>query len=324
MTKPFVLSAMLAAQSLMAEGWQKMPPLPEPSGGFIVGEHEGRVFVVGGTNWQDGVKIYQRSIYGFDPREMRWTKMGLLSEPIAYAVSGDVDGRLVWGGGTSDGRGVKRVGAIGQETTTQTDEGMPSHVVLSAGGVMGDEMVFVGGTDEVSDLTRFTRATFSRNVKSRKITNLPEFPGKPFGTAGSAVMGDRLFVFGGANWDFDKGAVVNTAGGYAFSLTKREWKQITSLPFAARGITAVALGDRFIYLVGGYKNDVEEFSGETFFYDTETDRYLTGPPAPYRGMVGLVVCDGFLYCLGGEDRKKSRTDQCWRISIHELLAASGR
>ncbi len=322
MIKPFVLSAMLAAQSLMAEGWQKMPPLPEPNGGFVAGEQNGRVVVLGGTNWRGGVKCYLQDIYALDPGEGKWTKTGLLFEPIAYAVSGSVDGHLVWAGGTSSGPGVKRVGATDALAPMSVAENLPDRVVLSAGGVMGDEMVFVGGTDEVSDLTHFTRATFSRNVKSGKITNQPEFPGKPFGTAGSAVMGDRLFVFGGANWDSDKGMVVNTADGYAFSLTKREWKQIASLPFAARGIAAIALNDRFVYLVGGYKNDVEEFSGETFFYDTETDRYLAGPPAPYRGMVGLVVCDGFLYCLGGEDRKKSRTDQCWRIEVRELLKAS--
>jgi hypothetical protein len=36
-------------------------------------------------------------------------------------------------------------------------------------------------------------------------------------------------------------------------------------------------------------------------------------------MVSLVVCDGFLYCLGGEDRKQSRTDAAFRIPVAELL-----
>jgi N-acetylneuraminic acid mutarotase len=315
---------MIAAQSLMAEGWQKMPPMPEASGGFVVGEQEGRIFVLGGTNWRDEVKHYLTSVYAFDPREMQWMKMASLSEPIAYAVSGTVDGHLMWAGGTRSGPSVKRAGTLDKVVTTSEAKALPDRVVVSAGGVIGEELVFVGGTDEVNDLTHLTRAAFSRNVKSGKITELPEFPGKPFGTAGSAVIGDRLFIFGGANWDFEKETVVNTADAYALSLSKREWKRLTSLPFVVRGMHGIPLNDRLIYLLGGYKNDVEEFGSETFFYDTETDRYLPGPPAPYRGLVELVICDGFLYCVGGEDRKKSRTDQCWRIPVRELLEVANR
>jgi hypothetical protein len=36
-------------------------------------------------------------------------------------------------------------------------------------------------------------------------------------------------------------------------------------------------------------------------------------------MVALVVLDGYLYCLGGEDKKQSRTDACYRIRVEELL-----
>lgn len=36
-------------------------------------------------------------------------------------------------------------------------------------------------------------------------------------------------------------------------------------------------------------------------------------------MVGLVKHEGFIYCLGGEDKKQSRTDKCFRIPVDELL-----
>jgi hypothetical protein len=36
-------------------------------------------------------------------------------------------------------------------------------------------------------------------------------------------------------------------------------------------------------------------------------------------MVALVVLDGYLYCLGGEDKKQSRTDACYRIGVDKLL-----
>ena len=36
-------------------------------------------------------------------------------------------------------------------------------------------------------------------------------------------------------------------------------------------------------------------------------------------MVSLAVLGDHLYCLGGEDKKQSRTDACYRISLAELL-----
>jgi hypothetical protein len=36
-------------------------------------------------------------------------------------------------------------------------------------------------------------------------------------------------------------------------------------------------------------------------------------------MVGIVKMDGHVYCLGGEDKKQSRTDKLFRIPVAELL-----
>ncbi|MEQ1860785.1 MAG: kelch repeat-containing protein [Chthoniobacteraceae bacterium] len=304
MRRLLVLSALLAAQSFAADGWQKLPPMPEPSGGFVCGEENGKVVVIGGTNWRNDVKHFLASRHVFDPATMTWEKADSLPEPIAYAVSGVSDGKLVWAGGTNGAGSVRRGAA------------MPAEVIISAGGVIGDEIVFVGGTDDVADLAHLTRAAFALNLKSGAVTKLPDFPGKSFGTAASAVIGDRLFVFGGVNWNGD---VANTADAYALSLGAREWRKLKPLPFAVRGLTGVALSDTRIYLAGGYKSDAEEFSDDALIYDTATDSYAPAPRLPYRAMVGLVKCGEFLYCFGGEDRKKSRTDQCWRIRVAELL-----
>ncbi len=300
-----MLSALAAAStSLAADGWQRLPPMPEPSGGFVCGEEGGKVVVIGGTNWRNDVKHFLASRHVFDPEKMVWEKAPALPEPIAYAVSGTTSGKLIWAGGTNGERSVRRVAS------------MPAEVILCAGGVIGDEIVFVGGTDDAADLTHLTRAAFAVNVTTNAMTKLPDFPSKAFGIAASAVLGDRLFIFGGANWN---GNVVNAADAYSFSLASREWRKLKPFPFAARGLNAVPLTDTLIYLAGGYKNDAEEFSDEAFLYDIAGDGYTPAPRLPYRAMAGLVKCGDFLYCFGGEDRKKSRTDQCWRIRVAELL-----
>lgn len=304
MKRPLMLSALIAVQSFAADGWQRLPAMPEPSGGFVCGEEEGRLVIAGGTNWRDGMKRHLTTRHIFDPVKMAWEAGAALPEPIAYAVSGSASGRLVWAGGTNGERGVRRVPS------------MPAEVILSAGGVIGDEIVFVGGTDDVAELAHLTRGAFSLNTKTDAVTKLPEYPGKAFGTAASATIGARLFIFGGVNWT---GEVANSSEAYVLSLAAREWKKLKPLPFAVRGLTAAALNDRLIYLGGGYKNDAEEFTDEAFLYDAQSDTYTPAARLPYRGMVGLVKCGEFLYCFGGEDRKKSRTDQCFRIRIAELL-----
>jgi len=303
---------MMTASTLASDRWEKLPPMPEPIGGFIAAEEDGKLVLIGGTTWRGDAKHFLTSRYVFDPAKMAWEKGPSVPEPIAYAVSGNWNGKLAWGGGTNGDRSVRRI-------TTAPGEMLPELVVLSGGGLIGDELVFAGGTDDPAKIDRTTRAAFSVNLKSGEVTKLPDFPGKGFGVAASAILGGQLFLFGGANWDAEKSTVVNTADAYALTLSTREWRQLKPFPFPVRGLTGIALDDRLIYLAGGYKNDVEEFSPEGFFYDTKTDTYSSAPRPPYRAMVALVKVGEYLYCFGGEDKKKSRTDECWRIPLAKLL-----
>lgn len=91
------------------------------------------------------------------------------------------------------------------------------------------------------------------------------------------------------------------------------------LPYPIRGITAVALDDRRILLAGGYKDDDTGFVADALLYDTQSGEYSPTTPLPYAAMVSLVKSGDWLYCLGGEDRKKHRSDAVFRIRWKELL-----
>jgi len=319
MKKLLALSLIMSSHAF-AEGWEKLPPLPEPNGGFIAGEQDGKVVVLGGTNWRDDAKHYLRAVRAFDPDTAQWSTPSRKAPACAYPVVGKVGGRLAWIGGTDGARPVRDIGQFDLATGASLGAAgdLPSSVVLSAGGTIGDDFLVAGGTDDAAELSHLTGAAFAVNAKTSAVTKLPDFPGQPFGIAASAILGGQLFIFGGANWDPAAKTVVNTAEAHAFTLAAREWRKLRPYPFAARGLTAIALDERTIYIGGGYKNDAEGFTDAAFLYDVPGDVYTPAPPLPQRAMVALVHCGGFIYCLGGEDRKKSRTDQCWRIRASKL------
>jgi hypothetical protein len=78
----------------------------------------------------------------------------------------------------------------------------------------------------------------------------------------------------------------------------------------------VTLDENHIYIAGGYRDD---FTAEAVIYEVKADSYRKAPSLPYAAMVGLVKMGEHVYCLGGEDKKQSRTDKFFRIPVAELL-----
>jgi N-acetylneuraminic acid mutarotase len=109
---------------------------------------------------------------------------------------------------------------------------------------------------------------------------------------------------------------VNSAEAYAFSPEKNVWRKLASLTAPTRGLSAVTLDESHIYIAGGYQ---EDFTADALIYDVKADSYRKALSLPYAAMVGLVKMDGHVYCLGGEDKKQSRTDKFFRIPVVDLL-----
>jgi N-acetylneuraminic acid mutarotase len=109
------------------------------------------------------------------------------------------------------------------------------------------------------------------------------------------------------------------AEAFVYDFSSNSWSALKPFYKPVRGINEIALDDRHLYLAGGYGTDAEEFLGEAFIYDVDANRYTPAKPMPFKSLSCLVKCGGHIYALGGEDKKKHRTDQCWRIKIDELL-----
>lgn len=316
MTKRVLLS--LALVSTAHAQWEKLPPLPEPNGGFMSGVVGGKIVIVGGTNWEGGKKNWLKAVQVFDPKVSTWSKIQDHVGPVAYGLSIQRGLCFSFIGGSDGSASIRALSlAEGKPARLKIDE-LPDSMVLLAGGYVNDRYILVGGTDDSANLAGVTQDSHALALVHDRwqVSRLADYPGKPFAVAASAVLGGELFVFGGMNYDEATKSPLNSMESYALAPEKNAWRKLKPLETANRGLCAVTLDERHIYLAGGYADD---FTAHAVVYDVKADSYRKAPPLPYAAMVGLVKLDGYVYCLGGEDKKQSRTDKFFRISVAELL-----
>lgn len=193
-------------------------------------------------------------------------------------------------------------------------------VVFAGGAVSGDRLCLVGGTPGPDDWNKATANLSITEVQTGAMHAAVPITGLTHGLGIPAVTvaGGRLFSFTGAWLDAASNEVRNIAETYVHDLATRSWKAAAPYPQAVRGLAAVTLDDNQIYLAGGYGTDAEGFLNKAFVYEVQADRHVPAKGLPFTAATCVVLCDGFVYALGGEDEKKHRTAQCWRIRTAEL------
>ena len=300
--------------------WERLAPLPVGNGGFVGAALDGKIIVAGGTNWKGDIKSWLNQIWAYDPVRNSWREAGRLRAPLAYAVTGS-DGRTLWFASGSSGAVTHRsLWKMGKELSPQRVAALDHGFVYAAGAVIGSTLFAVGGTDDQAKLDRITNTFVAIDVQTGASARLADYPEAGLTTGTATAIGDRLFVFGGARWNPATTTVVNHATAHVYAVAEKRWKPLPSLPHPGRGITAVALDEHHIFIAGGYRNDEVEFVTDAFVFEVETGIYSPTKPLPYAAMVALVKSGDWLYCIGGEDRKKHRTDTVFRIRWRELLA----
>ncbi|MBI3880093.1 MAG: hypothetical protein HY301_08505 [Verrucomicrobia bacterium] len=303
-----------------AAEWERLAPLPEPNGGFVAGAVGDQIVLAGGTNWKDDTKQWLRRIFTYSPQANSWQETGWLDAPLAYSVVGEHAGALWFASGSSGTNTHTVVWRIDRSLAAKSAFTLGHGFVLAGSAVIGSSLHVLGGTDDMNDLAHATNTFLSIDLRNGRTTKLPDYPEPAFITGASAACGNRFFAFGGARWDSGSNTVANLSSAHAFNTMTKRWENLAPLPYAVRGINACPLDGSRILLAGGYKNDAEEFTDEAFIFDTRTASYTPTKPLPYKAMVALVKSGDWVYCLGGEDKKKHRTDAMFRIKWRELLS----
>jgi N-acetylneuraminic acid mutarotase len=311
--------ATMHVTSLQAD-WEPVAPLPQPNGGFLAGCVSGKIVIAGGTNWKDDTKRWLDEVHIFDPSTNQWSTGPKLPHSLAYAACASDGTRLFFAGGADGTRGRKEVYSLDANLKLTKLGELPQPVVFAGGAFRAGKLCMLGGSPDPDDWSQTTAELREVDVVTAKVTSLPPLAAlrHGFGIPGIAMAGDHLFMFTGAWLDPATKEVANMAEAFSYDFATRSWRPLAPFYKAVRGLNEVALDERHIYLAGGYGTDAEEFLVEAFIYDVQAERYTPAKPMPFRSLSCLVKCGGFIYALGGEDKKKHRTDQCWRIRVEEL------
>ncbi len=313
------LLPLVSASAAAPAAWERLPPLPVGNGGFVAAALGGELVVAGGTTWRGEEKLWLDGVWAFDPARRAWRAAGRLPTAVAYPAVG-YDGRALWFAGGSGG-GAAHHTLWRLESAAAPARAMPvAHAaVYAVGGVIRGKLYAVGGTDDQAGIQRTTNQLHATDLVTGAVKRLADHPEAAVSNAGAAVLGDRLYVFGGGYWDAARQGVFNHASAHAYSVATGRWERLPPLPHPGRGFTAVALDERRLLIAGGYRNDEVEFVRDTWIFEPATGLYTPTLPLPYAGMVGLAKLGDWLYCFGGEDRKRHRTDAVYRIRWSELL-----
>ena len=312
------LIAVACATMAPAAGWEQRAPLPVPNGGFVAAAVGGRIVIAGGTTWDGDTKRWLNQVWSYDPATDRWSEAGRLPSALAYPASVQVGDTLWWAGGSSGETTHRALWTLGGDLAPRLVSRLTEGFVYAAAATVGLELHVVGGTDDQAALDRVSRRFRSIDLKTGRVTELPPYPEAGLTTGTAVAVDGRILVFGGARWDATARTVINHAAAHAYDTRTQRWSALPPLRHANRGITAITLDPRRIYLAGGYENDDTGFVSSAVIFDPENPRYRPATPLPYAGMVTLVKVGDWVYCLGGEDRKRHRSAAVHRIAADQL------
>lgn len=177
-----------------------------------------------------------------------------------------------------------------------------------------NNLIRIGGFTAVNDSgeehdLRSQASVAKYDPKTESWTDLPSLP-QPRSSLDAAVLGDRVYVFGG--WQLagssDDAVWHDTALSLDLSDPNAAWQQVASPTFQRRAIS-VAAHDGKLYVIGG----MQAVGGPTTrvdVYDPANDGWVQGPSIPGSGMSGfgasafsvggtlyVSTLDGFVHAL---------------------------
>lgn len=306
---------LLTLSVLLAMRWSELQPMLRSEAGGAAAYLGDELVIAGGTTWQNDVKLWLTDVQIYQPGSDRWVRGPELPVPLAYgAYISTGAGLEIFGG--SDGKTTHRTSwrLDAAKKGWQKTGSIPVDSLLGRAAHVNGSTFLFGGCSDVADLTKCSDAVWRRDGQSewRRVSAIP---GGALGLGAIAVSGSAIYLFGGCSAGSDR-KVVNESKAYRYDPETNRWKTIREMQAGNRGLTAVSLGGRFIYLLGGYTNS--GFSADVLEYDIQTDGYtnLNRMPVALLG-IEFVLNGRKLLGAGGEDQMRSRSARLLTATLPE-------
>ncbi len=314
-TAIILLSVLMLASVVDAApsfNWSPGPDVPTARDNLAFGVVDNMLVVAGGAYWKDDQKHYLSDTIAYSPKTGKWMKLPFMPKAGAYGAGAVYNGELLIAGGANTESVFTSCFRLAKTDNTYAWKKLPDlpHPVSGVrGAVVGSKFLVISGSwGEGEEGFRMAKPTLleldMKNPKAWKETPLPDGFRARTGSA-AAVIGDRLYVFGGHGIHEDD-KLANFVDSWV--LDRGAWKQLKDTPVPTRWATALALDSRRIGLFGGYaEGPTPGFIPDVYIYDAKTDTYAKSDsiPLPVCNLAAGVI-GGKVYLAGGEDIAKHR------------------
>ncbi len=287
---------LLLSQIFFAQGtWKKVGDMPFDRFGHTVQELNGKIYVIGGSDYEGGTDAETALVY--DRSSGEWSQIPLYNNiPRFNHFSPVVDGKLYVGGG-NDGNGTVATMEMFDPNTGEwtSKKPMPTHRGLAACVVINDNIFVIGGIQ----LSLTNRTLVGLNIvevydtKNDTWTQLENMPTKRFGFSAKVVNG-KIFVFGGASTG-DLYASIEV-----YDPQTNIWTTNSNNMPTPRYCFTTCLLDSNIYAIGGWFNgSTGPIYNKVEVYNPRTDEWYNETPIPDKICGPSIVIDDKIYLYGG-------------------------
>ena len=307
-------AATLLASVAPAIMWHDRRPLPEGVSGGAFAVIADRLVYAGGTTWRNQAKLWLRETSFYDLDNDSWSEGPALPEALAYGAYLRTGRSLELLGGINEHGASRRCWRLNAGEREWAASGMlPAAGVFAKAAIVRESAYLFGGC-ATAELGGCSNSILRRDTAGtwEKVSEMPQGPVAIFAIA---AIRDHIYLFGGCS-TVSSGGVRNRDEAYRFDSLTNRWTALHLLPTAIRGMSAVAIDERYILLAGGY--DARGFSAAAYRYDTEADRYtaVASLPFPVMGME-MLARGRAIWGVGGEDKNRSRTPRAIRGTLPE-------
>jgi N-acetylneuraminic acid mutarotase len=242
---PMITASVLAYDpaTMMFRSVEDFPvPFNHPNVGVV-----GAELIVAGY-YVNGMTTPTDEVWAYDPDANEWSERTPMPQGTerGAACTAVLDGKIYVFGGARDGESLAFASAydVAMDSWEELPD-MPVRREHCAAGAIDGKLYIVGG--RADGIEGLDTTSFEFDPASPGYVPIAPIP-TPRGGVAAAVLGDRLFVFGGEGSEDDPNGVFPDVE--AYDPASDSWEVYPAMDVPRHGFGAAVVGDR-IYLMGG-------------------------------------------------------------------------